>query len=600
MMPDMQPSHQSALSFRGRRLYGPSPREAGERRAAAFQCFEQSLVLLPSPLHGYGVATVVSGLPPGSIVVAVELESELNLLSLESPESLLPALLDTYPEQLRYFHAPYSQQLLQEVCRNLPSHVRRVQLLSLNNGYSLHAQEYRDLQQGIEDELARLWRNRATTLALGPLWVRNLFRNLPLLASMPRLGTADQAGWHTAYSRAPVVSQANDSSAPVGSPAKPVIVVGAGASLETDIEIIRDLRNEVTLVAADSALMPLQGHGVTPDIVVVLEAQPVNREHFLFPLGRQPSSKHNTPHTACDLSSLPSLARQFAATGGTVFITRFADISLFNRIEQHGLVPATVAPLGSVGVCAIMLTSWLFSGPVGITGFDSAYSGGLPHTRGAASHRWALRRSTRLDQDPLFAFRHSRRPFSVTGKEERTYLSEPNLMSSAERIGELFSSCPRLFDFGSTGLKLGRRVESTSIAVRAALRLNDAETDAGDAASAQPQQPSPVQQPSKPQQNAPLHNRASVAESPVQKALLCSFLESEIGLLTEGMRELTDLESGGGENAKPSALLQLEYLYFDVSPTAPTTTAGRRRALLQAHRYRELLQHSLTELSGRS
>ena len=582
MTPDEAQQRHSALSCRGRRLYGRLPREGGERRALAFQALGQSLVLLPSPLHGYGVSTVLSRLPSDSVVMAVELEPDLNLLSVTSPESLLPALLTSYPEQLQYFHAPYTQQLLQEICRKIPTHIRRVRLLSLNNGYSLHAEAYRELQQGIEDEIARLWRNRATTLALGPLWVRNLFRNLPLLATMPRLytpiKTANKFGRYTETSR----TSASCTSA--NWPRGPVVVVGAGASLEADIDIIRNVRDQVTLVAADSALGPLKGHGITPDLVVVLEAQPVNREHFLFPENGQLVTEQEFPFTACDLSSLPSLARYFERTGGLFFITRFANISLFERIEQHGLVPATVMPVGSVGVCAIMLTTQIFSGPIGITGFDSAYSGGLPHTRGAASHRWALRRSTRLDQEPLFTFRYNRRPIAVTGKGERTYLTEPNLMGSAERIGELFDSCPRLFDFGSTGLKLGREVPSTKEAVRAALGISASLSD-------------PKSLPAQNEQPASPHKSHGIPKEVVETARLCSFLETEITLLNAGIKELTELEAEDAEQTTPSAVAKLEYLYFDVSPTAPTSSAGRRRALLQAYRYKELLEHSLAVLS---
>lgn len=582
-MPDHSQPKDSSLSCRGRRLYGPSPSEGAERRAAAFQAFEQSVVLLPSPLHGYGVATVLSTLPPSSVIVAVELEPELNHLSLESSESLLPALVDRYSHQLHYVYAQDSQQLLREACHKLPTQIRRVQLLSLNNGYSLHAQAYRDVQQGIEHELARLWRNRATTLALGPLWVRNLFRNLPLLSRVPRLSTDGRGTRELSQTR--LRSK------------KPVLVVGAGASLEADLDIIRNLSNEVTLVAADSALVPLLGHGVAPDVVVVLEAQPVNREHFLVPFDTVRRSEGNSPFTAFDLSSLPSLAREFAGTGGAVFITRFADISLFDRMEQHGLIPGTVAPVGSVGVCAIMLSCGLFSGPIGITGFDSAYSGGLLHTRGAASHRWALRRSTRLDAEPLFAFRHNRRPIPVTGKEDHIYLSEPNLIGSAERIGELMDSCPRLFDFGSVGLRLGPTVESTETAVRSALNLK-------------PTTPEPDRLPSEslhgvrqhpaPPHDSSEHGSADLTEAPAQTALIVSFLEAEISLLTTGINELTTLEDPTQEHTSPDVLLKLEYLYFDVTPTVPTSTAGRRRALLQAHRYRELLQHALDALSAPS
>ncbi|TVR93905.1 MAG: DUF115 domain-containing protein [Spirochaetaceae bacterium] len=593
MMPDQQQQPHSALSCRGRRLYGPSPREGGERRAEAFQALTHSLVLLPSPLHGFGLSTIMSSLPADSLVVAVELEPELNLLSVGSPESLLPALLAAYPQQLRYRHAPNMQQLLQDICRELPSHLRRVQMLSLNNGYSLNAQAYRKLQQGIEDELARLWRNRATTLALGPLWVRNLFRNLPLLTELPRLsttmvmgdqydGVGHQSGGHQSGGHR-CAEQATTHVIHVKHPHRPVIVVGAGASLEADIDIILDVRQEVTLVAADSALMPLQGHGITPDLVVILEAQPVNREHFLLPLKTQFDASQDIPFTACDLSSLPTLARRSGKSRGLLFVTRFADISLFDRIEQHGLVPATVAPVGSVGVCAIMLTASLFGGPIGITGFDSAYSGGLPHTRGAASHRWALRRSTRLDQEPLFAFLHGRRPIEVVGKGDRSYLSEPTLLGSAERISELFDSWPRIFDFGSTGLKLGRKVESTNTAVRAALKLEAQLWD-------KPISPKPRQYGER------QRTEAKIAEPPISAALLCAFVEAEIALLDAGIRELTELEDGHLSASLSNAIPQLEYLYFDVSPTAPTHSAGRRRALLQAHRYRELLQQSLTEI----
>ncbi|RPH95743.1 DUF115 domain-containing protein [candidate division KSB1 bacterium] len=60
---------------------------------------------------------------------------------------------------------------------------------------------------------------------------------------------------------------------------KPVLVVGAGPSLDLCVQTIRELRDRFVVIAASGAVPPLQARGVEPDWVIALEGREIiNRD----------------------------------------------------------------------------------------------------------------------------------------------------------------------------------------------------------------------------------------------------------------------------------------------------------------------------------
>jgi hypothetical protein len=212
-----------------------------------------------------------------------------------------------------------------------------------------HGTRYREVLARFEGGLTRWWSNRITCMHMGPLWVRNLFDNL----GSPHLDWTPWPQWGT----------------------DPVLVCGAGITLEEALPWARQHRSRIRLVAADTALPVLQAWDLVPDAVVCLEAQHANLRDFAGWTGAEVT-------LFTDLTSYPPTSRIFS--GATRwFVTEFADLSLWGRWPWTGDQVPRLPPLGSVGVAAAWVAWRLSRGPVILAGLDFSFPPGRTHARGA-------------------------------------------------------------------------------------------------------------------------------------------------------------------------------------------------------------------------
>jgi len=94
--------------------------------------------------------------------------------------------------------------------------------------------------------------NQGVVQDLAPLWAQNGLKNLPHVASNP------------------LVNDIGDSLAGV-----PMIVVGAGPSLEKNIDVLRHAKGRAVIVCVNRALRSMQNAGLEPDIAINVEPQDV-------------------------------------------------------------------------------------------------------------------------------------------------------------------------------------------------------------------------------------------------------------------------------------------------------------------------------------
>jgi hypothetical protein len=189
-----------------------------------------------------------------------------------------------------------------------------------------------------------------TSVYLGPLWVRNLFDNLK-----------SSATWFAPW------PQWDDD---------PVLVCGAGVSLESVLPWVSARRRSWRILAVDTALSILKSWSLIPDAVVCLEAQHANLRDF--------SGWSGTPVPLfADLTSFPPTTRIFEKPPHW-FISEFAPLSLWSRWPWDAEVPR-LPPLGSVGVVAAWIAWRLTRGPVVLAGLDFSFPPGQSHARGAPS-----------------------------------------------------------------------------------------------------------------------------------------------------------------------------------------------------------------------
>lgn len=302
------------VTYAGRRLTGADPIKSSCRRLPR-EVPPQTLLLVVSPLMGYGIPDTASMLPPSSAILLVEIEPALFLLK-DHPKSVFPHLLN---RNVAYVSSSES------ALRSADSFIhrlaiRRIETAHLTGGSRLHKEVYRLLEDALQDSIRRFWTNRGTQIALGRRWVANLARN-SLAASRPLRELA------------PRITES-------------VVLIGAGGNLDIHRDWLATLQGGPTLMALDTALPALADARIQPDIVFSMDGQLVNA-YDLLPW------KWNTTSLIADLSVHPSIPRRFETNRRFFFASRFADCSLFDcPLTEH--VPV-IPPRGSVAPAAVEL-----------------------------------------------------------------------------------------------------------------------------------------------------------------------------------------------------------------------------------------------------
>jgi hypothetical protein len=425
----LQTEYGPTVNWKGISLYpSDNPIEYARRRARVFSPLPRSLVFVPSVGLGYGLAELLEKLPDGCAILCVEAHQELMGLAMRQGLPRDPRLI-----VVRADNADVVENALESMGIG---RFRRVTQVSLCGGYRLAAGMYEGCRRMLEERLRLHWQNRLTLIALGSLQVRNILSNLALLPS------------------------AADFSA-LSSPA-PIVVAGAGPSLEGCMPLLERLRRQYLLVSVDTALPVLASRGLAPDIVVALEAQAANLQDFVA--DRAPRSL-----LATDLSSYPGVNRMFP---GRLFFfsSRFAPLRLFERLRESGLLPAVFPAFGSVGVAAVHAALALSASDVYLAGLDFSFPGSATHARGAPSHLVMLERSTRLrpvGQDAWQALA-ARSLIRVPDKSGAAVATDRVMRSYRDNLAARLSHAPgRAFDISPFGLDLGvRRVDPGEVVQR--------------------------------------------------------------------------------------------------------------------------------------
>ena len=397
-----------SVEYRGRCLYSRvAPREGPERVVRDLEPLPETLYVVPSPLLGYGLPSLLDKIPESSAVLALEADPVLAAFS----RSRLPPEVTGHP-RFRFLACPFPA----DGFLGFPGGFRRASEVRLSAGRALYPEAYDAALRTVDAELNRFWRNRMTLVRMGRLWIRNIFRNL---ARLPAAGLREPADW-----------------------TGPVAVCGAGPSLDGACDWLRAERNRLRILACDTALGPLVLRGIRPDAVVCLEGQIHNLKDFL------PAGRMEIPVFA-DLSSHPSV---FHAVPGPkiLTLTRFDELGLLHRLERLPLPALPVPPLGSVGVLAVHLARRLTDGPVLLTGLDFSFPAGTTHAKGAPAPRADLLREDR--------FHKTRGQWSAswpTGGSRAAGGAGILMETYAALLAEEVRGDPRVFDIRDSGLPLG-------------------------------------------------------------------------------------------------------------------------------------------------
>jgi len=402
------------IRYLGRNLYSPtSPIASAERRASALSILPETLVFVPSPLLFYGMDLLLASAPEGTHFLCVEVDQQLMSLSLEHTSNAL-----LRHERITYLRTESVDEVLGALHGLGIRRFRRCVEAVLNGGRSVNRDRYERMLRAVEYEIQTHWRNRMTLMHMSHLWIKNFLRNVAAVSRGRDVGALRIQ--------------------------KPIVVAGAGESLEAAVPPLVALRDRFYLIAVDTAVRTLQSLGLDPDAVAVLDAQSANLADLVG---------FNSSRAALisDVSAYPECIRRFSGERW-FFFSQFAELSLFARARAAGILPTAIPPLGSIGIAALYLALELTDFAVFFAGLDFSFRPGKSHARGSPAHVAGLLRSGRLRPVDTYA-QAAQRPHRVVADKIGHAVWTDNMLESYSNALDFFvSGRGRVYDLARSGL----------------------------------------------------------------------------------------------------------------------------------------------------
>ncbi|EPF27407.1 hypothetical protein HMPREF1221_00213 [Treponema socranskii subsp. paredis ATCC 35535] len=419
-----------SVLYKDRYLYSKyAPEKSVKRTVLSKSVAPGTLVLACSPVLCLCLAELCASLPENCFVLGCEFDTALYDFSLKYIPPSIPNFAMLSPEELP--NLPFmltSRRAETKSGALLPpaGTFRRVLRADFSAGTQFFPQYYAALTEAAENAVMRFWKNRVTLIKFGRRFSKNLFRNIARISRS-----------------VPIESLAQ-------SVEKPIIVFGAGESMEKTGRSIRNVQSAFYIVAADAALAPLFRLGIEPDAVVCEEAQSLIAPFFLGANGKR-------FRVFAGITSWPKL---FDLCGADIcyFSPHYDDTVFFDSLVARRILPQVMPPLGSVGLTATKIALMLRKTeevPVFVTGLDFSYRAGTTHARGTEAH--TARLASSFKTAPAANYDAAFSPFmqKIIGKGDIPFFTSPALFSYAQTFRAYFSESPNLFDAGTTGIDLG-------------------------------------------------------------------------------------------------------------------------------------------------
>ena len=441
-----------SVLYKGRYLYSKyAPEKAIKRTVLSKPVAPGTLVLACSPVLCLCLAELCASLPENCFVLGCEFDAVLYDFSLKYIPHDIARFAMLSPDELPKLPFMLTKRRAETKSGAfLPpaGTFRRVLRADFSAGTQFFPQHYAALTEAAENAVMRFWKNRVTLIKFGRRFSRNLFRNI---ARLPR--------------SCPIENLAQ-------SVEKPIIVFGAGESMEKTARSIRSVQSAFYIVAADAALAPLFRFGIEPDAVVCEEAQSVIAPFFLGANGKR-------FRVFAGITSWPKL---FDLSDGTIcyFSPHYDDTAFFDSLVVRRILPCIMPPLGSVGLTATKIALMLRKTdrvPVFVTGLDFSYRAGTTHARGSAPHTARLTSSFRISPAANYEAAFGCSMQKIIGKDGSPFFTSPALLSYVQTFRAYFSESPNLFDAGTTGIELGIPQKDADDLIREIVNTVGAERD---------------------------------------------------------------------------------------------------------------------------
>jgi hypothetical protein len=313
---------------------------------------ELRFFILPEPGLGYIIPPLKERFPQAKIIV------------LHLSDFFIRAATE---EQAAAVRGPGSGTGLRQFLENeIPdTEAKTIKVVEWRPARAAYGEDYLRLLGEIVDFIKQTDANKRTARGFGQRWVRNFFRNIGLLGTVV---------YYAPFSR-------------------PVIVTGAGPSLEESAPLIGRIKKQGGLILASSSSVPaLRARGLRPDLVISTDGGGWALFHLYE--GLRGHIRADSP--PFDLAA--SLNAALPSQCGDLPLLPISDGSLWQDLVLRALgVPFIALPQrGTVTASALDLAFFLTRGRVFIAGMDLSHRDIRTHARPYSFERFREERANRL------------------------------------------------------------------------------------------------------------------------------------------------------------------------------------------------------------
>jgi hypothetical protein len=292
-----------------------------------------------------GLGYLISALKkmhPASVIVALHADSCFRAMG-----SPVPAW---YPD---------SDVAVQEFLENEIPEAASIQLIEWKPSFRIFGDSCLMLARESVDFIKRVAASRRTSTVFGRKWVRNFFRNVLFLNNTMLYRTTDL----------------------------PIVITGAGPSIEAVLPELRDNNKNVFIIAASSSLLALASGGIVPDMVMNTDGGNWALLHLHACL-----RCHDAPMLAMTLSS--AIPSQCSALP----VLPLSDGSIWQSMALNAAnIPSICIPQrGTVTASALELAMIVSTGNIFLAGMDFSVRGIQSHARPYGFDHFFLSKASRF------------------------------------------------------------------------------------------------------------------------------------------------------------------------------------------------------------
>ncbi len=299
------------------------------------------------------------------------------------------------------------------------SNFRRVIVLESSSEVNVHRDFYSNVVRFTQNSISQFWKNRMTLVRLGKLFSKNTLHNVSKL----KINNLIQKE----------------------SIEKPLLVVGAGTSLDANLSFIKKNNENLYVLAIGAAVQTLISYGINIDAIVSLEGQYATDKAYI-------GLNDRTIPLFADIASRPNAQKCFNTV--SFFISEYTKSSLLDRIKKTFPNIPVFPPLGSVGITATELALFLRKNeevPVFFVGLDFSFPIGQTHAKESPHIKEALQSCTKLSPigNVAMSFRHGTFLFNNSNE---TLVSDSGLKVYADLFNERYKNIKNVFNLSNYGM----------------------------------------------------------------------------------------------------------------------------------------------------